>query len=80
MDVEVGHEEGAKEPEALEVVEVQVGEQHVDLVRQLALHRDTQRAHAGARVEHERMTAVEPDLDARGVPSVLDGVGAGRSD
>ena len=47
-DVHVGArpEQGPEEPEALQVVEVQVGEEDVELVEGLALHGHAQRPHA----------------------------------
>ena len=78
LDVDAGREQGAEESEALEVVHVEVREHDVQLGREIRLHRDAERTHAGAGVEHECLTAFEAHLHARGVPSVLDRVGAGR--
>src|SRR5439155_10270191 len=60
-----------------EMIEVQVGEQHVHPPHALVGHRDTKRAHAGAGVEHDRFAISTAHLDARSVAAVADGVGAG---
>ena len=80
MDVEAGREQRAEEAEPLQVVHVQVREHDVELDRQVVLHRDAERPHTGARVEHQRVPALEPDLDTRRVAAVLHRVGAGRRD
>ena len=52
------------------MVHVEMGEHDVELGGKIALHRDAERTHPGAGIEHERVPAREPHLDARGVPAV----------
>ena len=60
------------------MVEVQVREDDVELGRAASLHLDTERPHAGAGVEHERVAVAELDLDARRVAAVAHRVRPGR--
>ena len=58
------------------MIEVQVGEQDVQLGRPLGLHGHAEGSQTGSRVEDERVTARQADLDARRVAAVTDRVGA----
>ena len=78
MDVDAGPEQGPEEPEALQVIEVQVGQQDVELVDGLVLHRHAEGPQAGAGVEHEDGTVGEAYLHTRRVAAVAHGVWAGR--
>jgi hypothetical protein len=51
MDVRVGHPERRKEPKALEMVEVEVGEEEVDSPRPLGDELEAERADASSGVE-----------------------------
>ena len=76
MHLESGIEQRAEEPEALQVIEMQVRQHDVQLaIVTVDVH--TERTHPGARVEHEPVAAVEHHLDAARVAAVADGVGAG---
>ena len=78
MDLGAGDEERTEEPEPLQMIEMQMGEEDVQLARGLGAHGDAQRAQSGAGVEDERVPALEPDLQARGVAAVADRLGAWR--
>ena len=75
VHLESGIEQRAEEPEALQVIEVQVRQHDVQLAI-VAVHAHTERTHPGARVEHDPVAAVEPHLDAARVAAVAHGVGA----
>ena len=62
------------------MVEVKVRQHDVQAGRHVVLHRDAERPHAGARVEHDRVPAREPHFHARGVAAVAHGVGPRRGD
>ena len=65
MTVHFGVEERLEEPEALDVVEVQVGQEQVDLRRTpSAAICMPERADAGARVEDDEAAAERAHLDA----------------
>ena len=71
-------EQRPEEAETLQVVEVKVRQQDVDLASVGAVDRDAERAHAGAGVEDELVTALQLDLHAARVPAVAHRVGPGR--
>src|SRR5262249_60853011 len=62
------------------MIEVQVREQDVHLAQVVALHLDTERPEAGARVEPQVLAAVELQLDAAGVAAIAHGVGSRRGE
>ena len=74
-----GPERRREEHEALDVVEVEVGEEDVH-ARGLLVQRQPEAADAGARVEHHDGAVGERDLHARGVAAVARGLGPGRGD
>ena len=62
---DVGQEQRTEEPETLQMVHVEVREEHVhELDGVLLDHLDAERTHAGAGVEDDRLTIVATDLDA----------------
>ena len=82
MDVHALVVERCEEPQPLDVVHVEMGEQHVDAVLRVARSGSSAApaADAGAGVEHEHRLIVRPHLDAGGVAAVARGLGAGRRD
>src|SRR6202012_1420014 len=78
-DLGVGAEERGEEGEALDVVEVKVGEEEVDAGR-LGREREAEAADAGAGVEDDERAVGEGDADAGGVPAVGDRLRAGGGD
>ena len=68
MQLGLGVPERLEEAEALQVVEVEMGEQEVDGSGWLPPERKTQLADPGARVEHDERALVQPHLDAGRMP------------
>jgi hypothetical protein len=81
-DVEFGTgiPERREEPEALEMIEMQVAEQDVDPLRSRPVERRPQRTDAGPGIEDDEAVVLRPHLDARRVAPVADGVGARRGE
>lgn len=69
-------EEWSEEAEALNVVEVEMAEQHVDPLDASLGNGHTERAHASAGVEHQDVSARALHLDTRRVAAVPDGLGS----
>jgi hypothetical protein len=78
MDMRVGHPERREEPQALEMVEVKVGEEEVDSPRPFADELETERADAGSGVEDEDRSVAEANLEAGRVSSVAQRPGTRR--
>ena len=78
MDLTTRIEERAEEPKALQVVEMKVAEQNVDSRCTIVGHRDSERTHACACVEHQQLIVVSTYLYAGGVAAISERVGAGR--
>ena len=81
VHLEIGSEQRTEEPEPLQVVHVQMGQedvQHREAV--VGVHRRPERPHARPGVEHERLTAFETHFEARRVAAVANRVGARRGD
>ena len=76
MDLAARIEEGSEEAQALQVVKVEVAEQHVDSRRAFGAHRDPERTHARARIEHQHLAAVPSDFHAGRIAAVSERVGA----
>ncbi len=70
--------ERREEPEALEVIEVEVGQEEVDAPGAAFEEVDAERADAGTGVQDERRPVVEKHLDARCVAAVGLRGGTGR--
>ena len=80
-DPGVGAEAGGEEHQALDVVEVKVGEQQVDHRRaRAAIEGQAELADAGAGVEHDQGPVPQRDLHAGGVAAVAHRLRAGRGD
>lgn len=78
MDLRVGHPERREEPQALEVIEVKVGEEEMDSPRCLGDELEAERADAGSGVEDEDYPVAEANLQAGCVSSVAQGPGTRR--
>ena len=75
MHLEVGVVQRVEEAQALDVIHVEVREEHVDPAHAFGQAR-REPADPGAGIEHEELTGVVAHLDARRVPAVAHGVGA----
>jgi hypothetical protein len=62
------------------VVEVEMGEEDVQLDRRIVEHRHTEGSHPGSGIEDEHMAAGQAHLDARRVSAVPDRVGSRSRD
>ena len=77
LDADAVIPERREEAEALEVVEVQVGQEEVDRAVCRVEEVEAKRADTGAGIQDERRVVVEQHLDAGRVAAVRHGVGAG---
>ena len=79
-DVEghLGVPERREEPEALEVVEMEVGQEEVDSTRPAPGEVEAELADSGPGVQHQGRVVAERDLDAGRVAAVPDGLRPGR--
>ena len=78
VDVDVLAEQRPEEPQPLQVVEVQVGEEEVDRRDLLVGHDHAEGSDPGAGVEHHHGAIRAAHLHARGVPAVAEVLGARR--
>ncbi len=78
MDFATRFEERAEEAKALQVVEVEMAEQHVDPRSAIAAHGYSERTHTRARVEYKQLAVVSTHLHARGIAAISERVGAWR--
>jgi hypothetical protein len=78
VNLTVGPKQGPKEPQALEVVEMQMAQQYRDSIDMVMLDSDAERPDPGTRVENQQFLIFAPNLDAGRVPAVPDSAGAGR--
>jgi hypothetical protein len=80
VNVEVGIEERLEEPEALQVVEMEMAEQNMELWAHGSLHRDAEWTNSSARIEHEDVSARESHFNAGRIATVPDRIRTGRGD
>ena len=80
VNLDVGIKQRPEEPEALQVVKMEMAKQDVQLRARSRLQLDAEWPYPGAGVEHKDLSARKPHLNARRVAAVLDGIRAGRSD
>jgi hypothetical protein len=77
VDLEAWTSERVEEAEALDVVEMKVGEQDVDPPN-VGTDGGSESSDAGTGVEHDDAVGAGADLDARGVAAVAHRLGPGR--
>lgn len=73
MDLDIGTEDTSEEAQSLDVIRVQVCEEHVDAldaVDELV----TEAANTGTGIEHDDIALTVADLDTGGVAAIADGL------